>query len=112
MIKKYKIKDSGKRVLFKSGFTRDTGEDKPFYDLIPYMPLKRLAMHFTNGAKKYGEGNWTKANSEEEYNRFKRSAWRHLAAWSDGQDDEDHASACLWNIMAYEWHTKHKNEKK
>lgn len=108
--RKYVIKDSGKRVLYDSGFTRDTGEDKPFYDLIPYEPLKRLAMHFTNGAKKYGENNWQKANSPEEYQRFLRSAFRHLTAWSAGKEDEDHASACIWNIMAYEYHTKHKND--
>lgn len=108
---KYKIKDSGKRVKFKSGFVRDIEEEKPFYDLIPFMPLKRLAMHFTNGAKKYGEYNWHKASSQVEYNRFKRSAWRHLTQWSAGMEDEDHASACIWNIMAYEYHTKHKNLK-
>lgn len=106
------IKDSGKRVNYKSGFIRDTDENKPFYDLIPFAPLKRLAMHFTNGAKKYGENNWQKANSQEEYERFKRSAWRHLAQWSKGDKDEDHASAVIWNIMAYEWHIKHKNERK
>lgn len=110
--KKYTIKDSGKRVKYKSGFTRDTGEDKPFYDLIPYEPLRRLAMHFTNGANKYGEDNWQKANSPEEYMRFKRSALRHMQQWSSGQDDEDHASATIWNIMAYEWHTQHKDDKK
>lgn len=112
MTKKFIIKDSGKRVEFKSGFRRDIEDEKPYYDLIPFETLKRLAMHFTNGAKKYGECNWQLADSQVEYNRFKRSAWRHFTQWSAGMEDEDHASACIWNIMAYEWHTKHKNEKK
>lgn len=111
MVRKFKIKDSGKRVKFDSGFQRDVEENKPYYDLIPFEPLERLAMHFTNGAKKYGEENWKLATTDKEIARFRRSAWRHLTKWSAGHEDEDHASAAIWNIMAYEWHTKHKNEK-
>lgn len=105
------IKDSGKRVKFDSGFNRDTGENKPRYDLIPHELLTRLAIHYTNGAKKYDENNWRKANSEIEYNRFIASAWRHFIAFIRGDKDEDHGIACIWNIMAYIWHKEYKNEK-
>lgn len=100
---KYKTKDSGKRVDFESGMRRDTDENKPRYDLI-YMPmLTRWAELMARGAEKYGERNWELANSEEEMNRFKASAWRHFVQWQNGEDDEDHASAILFNVSAYEY---------
>lgn len=36
MIKKFKTKDSGKRVKFDSGFQRDVNTGKPRFDLIPH----------------------------------------------------------------------------
>ena len=107
-MKKYITKDSGKRVLFKSGFNRDTNEGKPLYNLIPHELLTRLADLYTRGKEKYGKENWKKANSDEEYERFLESSYRHFIAWQRGDDDEDHAIAVIWNIMSYEWHTKHK----
>ncbi len=108
---KYQTKDSGKRVKFKSGFQRDVNFGKPRFDLIPTELLTRLADLYTRGADKYDPQNWRKAETEEEINRFKESAWRHFVAWSAGQEDEDHGIATIWNIMSYEWHTKHKNER-
>lgn len=109
-MKKYTTKDSGKRVKYKSGFQRDTQDDKPRYDLIPTELLTRLAELYARGAKKYDPDNWRKANGEEEYRRFKASAFRHFIQWIEGQEDEDHASAVAFNIFCYEWHTKHKNK--
>ncbi len=108
----YKTKDSGKRVKFKSGMNRDIDDGKPRYDLIPPELLKRLAELYARGAVKYGESNWQKANSEEEFNRFKASAWRHFMQWNMGEEDEDHAIATIWNIIAYEYLTKHVDKKK
>jgi hypothetical protein len=54
------VKDSGERQEFETGARRDTQEGKPRFGLIPPYPLRRLAMHYTNGADKYGENNWTK----------------------------------------------------
>ena len=111
-MKKYETKDSGKRIKFKSGFNRDIQDGKPRYDLIPTCMLKRLAELYTRGAVKYGDCNWQKANTEEEYKRFRASAFRHFVQWLDGEQDEDHASAILWNVIAYEWHMNCKNETK
>ena len=105
----YKTKDSGKRIDYNSGFRRDVQEGKPRYDLIPYELLKRLAELYARGAEKYGDDNWQKANSEEEYRRFINSAFRHFEQWRAGEQDEDHGVAVIWNIISYEWHTKHKN---
>lgn len=102
-------KDSGKRKEFKSGMKRDLDEGKPRYDLIPLDMLKRLAELYARGAVKYGDSNWQLANSEEEYRRFRASAWRHFIQWQNGEIDEDHAIATVWNIFAYEHlHAKQK----
>lgn len=99
----YITKDSGKRVKFKSGMNRDVADDKPRYDLI-YLPLlKRWAELMTRGANKYGERNWEKANSPEEFERFQASAFRHFMQWFNGETDEDHAAAILFNVAAAEF---------
>lgn len=96
------VKDSGKRQEFETGSKRDTNEGKPRYDLITPIALYRLAMHYTNGAKKYGDRNWEKG---QPLARYIESAERHLQKLKMGITDEDHESALVWNIMAY-MHTK------
>lgn len=96
----YVTKDSGKRQNYKSGMRRDTQEGKPRYDLIWRPGLKRYAELLARGAEKYGENNWQLANSEEELNRFKQSAFRHFMQWLEGEIDEDHGSAVKFNIDA------------
>lgn len=103
----YITKDSGKRVSFKSGMVRDVQEHKPRYDLIPLFALKRLAELYGRGAVKYGDNNWQLANSEEELQRFKASAWRHFMQYINGEDDEDHCAATMFNLIAHEY-TKEK----
>lgn len=112
----YETKDSGERAQFKSGMQRDVQRGKPRFDLIipndvPYEEqlLTRFAALMARGAEKYTERNWEKANSEEELNRFKASALRHMMQWYCGEDDEDHSVAVLFNIMGYE-STKYKIE--
>lgn len=95
-------KDSGERVDFPSGMRRDTDKGKPRYDLIPRFMLKRLAELYARGAEKYGEENYTLANSPEELKRFKASAFRHFMQWLDGETDEDHGCAVYFNICAAE----------
>jgi hypothetical protein len=97
----FETKDSGSRTEFDSGFRRDMQLGKPRYDLIPGMPLKRLAELYARGAEKYGEHNWEKAASQEELTTFVASAFRHFEQWRNGEVDEDHAIAVVWNIFAY-----------
>lgn len=91
------VQDSGARQDFDTGARRDTQDDKPRFGLIPLAPLTRLAWHFTNGAKKYGENNWTKGMP---YSRFYESTYRHLVAWANGDESEDHLAAVAWNAFA------------
>lgn len=96
------IKDSGKRQEFNTGSKRDTNEGKPRFDLLSPIALQRLAIHTANGAKKYGDRNWEKG---QPLNRYIESLERHLQKFKIGLQDEDHASAIMWNIMAF-IHTK------
>ncbi len=95
-------KDSGDRVEFDSGMKRDTQVGKPRYDLCDKGMYKRWAELMGRGADKYGENNWRKANSKSELERFKASAERHLISWLNGEEDEDHGAAVIFNIAAHE----------
>lgn len=99
----FEVKDSGQRIDYPSGMRRDVQDDKPDYTLIHLPFLTRIAWHLTKGAKKYGRHNWKLANSAAELERFKASAMRHLVQWLEGNRDEDHASAVVFNLMAAEY---------
>lgn len=99
----FTIKDSGKRVDFPSGMRRDVDDGKPRFDLIDRTMLRRWADHMAKGAKKYGPENWRLADSKQELERFRASAFRHFISWLDGETDEDHAAASLFNIAAAEY---------
>lgn len=99
----FEVKDSGVRQEYESGMRRDTQDGKPDYTLVDRTFLKRLAIHMTKGAKKYGRRNWQLANSQEELERFQSSALRHMVQWLDGDTDEDHMAACAFNLAAAEY---------
>lgn len=109
-MKRYLINNDNKIKEMEGGLKKDNLEAKVRFDLIPYSILYRIAMQFTNGAKKYGENNWKKAKDMEQANIFMQAGDRHTLKWVDGQDDEDHAAAAITNIIMYEWH-KEKNTK-
>lgn len=92
------MKDSGARQEFVTGSVRDTHEGKGRFDLIPTDAFRRLAVHYENGAKKYGDRNWEKG---QPLARYLESAMRHLVGVLEGLTDEDHASAVSWNMFAY-----------
>lgn len=66
--------------------------------MFPTYPLRRLARHYENGAKKYGDRNWEKG---QPLSRYLDSCFRHLVAVMEGLDDEDHASAVSWNMFGF-----------
>ena len=91
------VVDSGERQEFDTGSVRDTQDGKGRYDLISPISMKRLALHFENGAKKYGDHNWQKG---QPLMRYMDSAIRHLYAYIEGNRDEDHMAAAAWNALA------------
>jgi len=105
----YETKDSGVRSEYKSGMVRDTQEGKARFDLLfprgvsyKNQILTRFAELMARGADKYEERNWEKAEGQEELDRYYSSALRHLIQWMSGEDDEDHAAAVMFNVMAGE----------
>jgi hypothetical protein len=100
----YDLKDSGERTQFASGMQRDTETGKSRFDLVYDGPLLvRYAAHLTKGAAKYSPRNWMKANGVEEMERFRSSAARHFQQWMNGETDEDHMAAVVFNLNAYEY---------
>ena len=94
------IKDSGERTQFSSGAVRDMHEGKGRCDLLPMCVLLRLSKHYENGAKKYTERNWEKGIESHSY---ADSALRHIFKYMDGQKDEDHLIAAIWNLCGLAW---------
>lgn len=112
MKKEFITKDSGKRLEFKGGMKRDVADDKPDYTLVWNPFLKRLVELLGRGLKKYGRDNWKLASGQEELDRFKQSALRHMYQYLDGDTSEDHQSAVVFNIMGSMYvESKMKNEK-
>lgn len=106
----YETKDSGKRAEFDSGMVRDVNDGKPRFSLcladgVPYEEqlLTRWAALMERGRIKYGLKNWQHADSQEELDRFRDSALRHMMQWICGEDDEDHAAAVCFNLMGAEY---------
>lgn len=62
--------------------------------------MKKLAIHFENGAKIYGERNCEKGIPAWS---FKDSCLRHFSQWINREDDEDHYIATIWNLWMLIW---------
>jgi hypothetical protein len=91
------VKDSGKRQEFKTGSKRDTNEGKGRFDLITPLGLMRIAKHYENGSKKYGDRNWELGQN---ICRYLDSAIRHIYRHIEGDRSEDHLAAGAWNLLA------------
>lgn len=70
-----------------------------FNDSVESMLLE-TSIHFSEGAKKYGENNWQKGIPSSSYIN---SALRHYLKWRRGDKDEMHHRAFVWNIMCCIW---------
>ena len=94
------IKTSGEKQEFSTGAHRDTQDGKGKPSLIPAIALRRLAVHYEEGAKLHGENNWKKGMPLA---RFLDSAFRHILDCIEGKEDEDHVAAVLWNMCGFIW---------
>lgn len=90
------IQDSGVRQQFPTGSQRDTREGKGRYDLLPAKAIRRIALHYEGGAKKYDDRNWEKG---QPLSRYIDSALRHVFSYLDNKLDEDHLAAAAWNLL-------------
>ena len=91
------IPDSGKRQQFSTGSQRDDQAGKGYYHLLPPDAIRRLALRFEAGARKYALNNWRRG---QPISRYLNSAMRHQFKFIEGHRDEDHLGAACWNLLA------------
>ena len=104
------ILDSGERTVFESGAVRDMHKGKGRCDLLPACVLLRLSKHYEMGAEKYpapDDRNWQRGIPAHS---FVDSALRHILKYMDGQNDEDHLIAAIWNLCGLAWTEEKKPE--
>ncbi len=93
------LPDSGHRVDYGNGATRESAPGKGRFDLISPIAMTKLAVLLEKGAAKYEARNWELGLP---LHTFVDSGMRHLAMLMMDEDEsyEDHAVAALWNMMA------------
>lgn len=69
--------------------------------------LLEVSIHYKQGAEKYGERNWEKGIPLHSYID---SGVRHFLKHIDGQTDERHDRAFVWNMFGAIWTMDHKPE--
>lgn len=67
--------------------------------------IREVAIHFEDGARKYGPNNWQKGIP---LHSFIDSAIRHYLKYWSGWTDEPHKRAFVWNILCAIWTCKHR----
>ncbi len=90
------LKDSGRKREFPTGSVRDDRTGKGRWDLLPFLALQKIAVHFELGGLHYGDRNWEKGQPLMGY--FD-SALRHIAQHVEGKRDEPHIVAAAWNLL-------------
>mgnify|MGYP001809754145 CR=1 FL=1 len=91
------IKFTGEIRRFSTGATRDSSTGKPRMELLPDDLLSRVATWYGLGAEKYGDNNWRLGQPQA---ACLGSLKRHLAKWENGDTDEDHLSAVIFNALS------------
>lgn len=90
------LPDTGERSEFNTGAVRDASKGKGIPSAIPVRSLRKLAKRFEDGAAKYERDNWKQGIP---LSRYVDSLYRHLWAFMDGDDTEDHLGAVIWNAV-------------
>lgn len=95
----------------------DNGEDckeTTYHEFIRGLckMLKDLAIHYENGAEKYGVDNWKKGipvTGGDRGGSFTDSGLRHLNQYLSDCTDEHHCIACIWNFIGALWTLRNEN---
>lgn len=97
-------------ISSQSGTLRSTREGKIDYSLMRDGPMyRRWAVHLSLGGASsleepriYPARNWLQASTQEDLDRFREGAARHFEQWFNGENDEDHAAAVIFNMNGVE----------
>lgn len=71
--------------------------------------LLEVAIHYSEGAKKYGENNWQKGIPTDCY---LDSAIRHYLKYRRHDSDEPHSRAFVWNVLCCCWEVDYHSQSK
>lgn len=110
--------DGGSDAIFEAVYRFQESDDVEYLDKAidhfciarewdPCTALLETAVHFEDGAKKYGDNNWRKGIPVKV---FLDSALRHYIKFLRGDKDEPHDRAVCWNLMCAIWTATHKPE--
>lgn len=105
----YILKNTEEIETFPTGSKRNSRKGKGRFDLLPWEAIKQWALLMESGAESHGERNWQMG--QDTY-RYFDSAVRHLYNWIEGEREENHLSAALFNIGAIIWTEKQIKEGK
>jgi hypothetical protein len=95
-------------VTHPSGMVRGSTEGKVNYLLVYDGPmLDRWATHLTNAAPSKGKRNWMNARTLDDLERFREGLARHVRQYLNGDVDEDHAAAIMFNLNGAEYVRAH-----
>jgi len=82
--------------VFSSGATSST--EKPRYDLIPTVALRRLAQRFGYGAEKHGDHNYKQGAHDAQFIRDRVNHMiEHAVNYANGDRSTDHLGAVMCN---------------
>lgn len=105
------------KVLMLINKFMKSGEEELLYETIELFAkmknwtipecLLEVSMHYKQGAEKYGERNWEKGIPLHSYID---SGIRHFLKYIDGQIDEPHDRAFVWNMLGAIWTVENKPE--
>ena len=84
------------RETFASGAVRQKLDDVR-YDLISPFGLRRLAMTYAEGARKYDDHNWRKGMP---FSVLFNHVLHHLTQYLAGENGTDHLAHAAWGLFA------------
>lgn len=84
-------------IKYENGGIRESAVGKGTYKYIPTVALKRLSHRYQYGEMKYGATDNFKKGLP--VSNCWDSAMRHLIAYMDGDNSEDHLAAVAWNVF-------------
>ena len=102
----YETKVTDEQREFCTGANRNSAAGKGRFDLLPFDELWDVAKLYERVAQVREDRNWEKGMS---LGCYLDSAMRHLVQMRMGMEDEDHASAVVFNAWGFKW-TKKKIE--
>ena len=75
----------------------------PSYEFLTPELFERMAVVMTEGAKKYGVGNWQNF-THDMVKDIQRHAFDHMMKYMNGFTDEDHLAHAACNLMMLAWY--------